>query len=1089
MGCARNISDRYVLVRGLTVWSLALMMAMPVGMNLPADSSAASTRAGAYTPWWDYAWTDRMPVSIDNTDNPATMYAFQIMLNVTYRSEMRSDFSDLRFVYYNSSSSQNSEMPYWTDTNATGQWARIWIKAEYVQGGTVSTVYMYYGNPSAASKSDPDSVFDFFDDFNGGAIDTNKWTVDDPTGWSVAAGELKGTSNTGCLRSKTTVANGMIIETRTRGVSYAGNSHAPITAWASTSDTIGFYWGYVNGAWAFYSFYADGPPAVNYLWKNADAKTIFQIVMKKDNTNDLVKRDYDSYDFVDSWTLTHPGLSKTISGDEYIRLGRRSDNSYQGQAYEAYWDWVRLRKLATVDPNCTFGDQELPFKFLSMTYSPSRMNGGETVFFNATFNNPSPNAVKIQLAAKESDNFNDTTDHFYQEEVTLSPLVDTTFPFTWTAVGGPHTIWLAVYGYPFASAKIKVNRDPVIAPLKDQVLWQDRDFLLQVNASDQDGDSLSWSIDDPFFNISPVSNRSAEISVLPTNDDVGIYRANITARDPMNRTDTRRINFTVNNVNDPPGLAKIPSLSATQYKELRYQANAADVDIKWGDMLTFSDNTDLFEIDSKTGELFFTPVEDQVGKHNVKVTVADIAGASETCSFTITVANVNDPPALEMLPPQFALQSRLFQLKVVAADPDLKSDTTERLRFTDDCVLFNINNDTGLISFTPTNDQLGVWRSNITVTDKGGLSNTTRLTITVMNANDPPALEAIPPQTATEGVPYTYQLTATDPDLKWGLDNLTFSDDTELFNIDPKTGAIAFTPSGTQTGIKRVTITVKDEKGASASASFDITIVHVNHPPYDIAIRYPADGARLKEGDAMWLDGTARDSDKGDALDYSWSDNGEPVGTGRNISVRLSPGTHAIKLEVSDGSETASTEITVQVEKKETVTVSGGGIDWLPLAVAAAAVFAIVAVVAVLAAKRRKRQEEPEPSGMGRVESVPEGEGIALLSVPPAEAGPKGPGEEGAAGSEDAGAAGGEEARRVIGSTVDKLADYQEAHPEVALDFTSVMEKLDIARDMLGTGENVDALDFAKDAEAEANRMMAPAAPKKVVVKKRMAIR
>jgi hypothetical protein len=307
-----------------------------------------------------------------------------------------------------------------------------------------------------------------------------------------------------------------------------------------------------------------------------------------------------------------------------------------------------------------------------------------------------------------------------------------------------------------------------------------------------------------------------------------------------------------------------------------------------------------------------------------------------------------------MLPPQDALQGRLFQLKVSAADPDLKSDPTEKLRFTDDSAIFNIANDTGLISFTPTNDQIGVWLANITVTDKGGLSTTTPLAITVMNANDPPSIEAIAAQTATEGVAFNYQVNATDPDLKWGLDNLTFSDDTDLFNIDPKTGAISFTPTGAQAGVKRVTITVKDEKGASASTSFDMTVVHVNHAPYDVAIRYPIDGARLKEGDAMWLDGTAKDSDKGDTLKYSWLDNDNPMGTGKNISVKLKPGKHTITLEVSDGTETVRTEVSVEVVKKEQVTVAGD--NWGLIGGAAAALVAVLAIVGILVASRRRRR-------------------------------------------------------------------------------------------------------------------------------------
>jgi hypothetical protein len=52
------------------------------------------------------------------------------------------------------------------------------------------------------------------------------------------------------------------------------------------------------------------------------------------------------------------------------------------------------------------------------------------------------------------------------------------------------------------------------------------------------------------------------------------------------------------------------------------------------------------------------------------------------------------------------------------------------------------------------------------------------------------------------------------------------------------------------------------------------------------------------------------------------------------------------------------------------------------------------------------------------------------------------------------------------------------------------MEKIDIAREMLGTGANDDALDFAVEASAEAERILAPkaqgapSAPKKVAVKK-----
>jgi hypothetical protein len=1063
-----NIKKRAILaiavIFSLLFTGLAGIVGARPGAPLSLRASEGEDGAGAreFVPWWDFGWGFRRTVAINNAGGPE-LSGYQVWFPVAYDSDMRSDFSDLRFVQYNSTSSQNFELPYFVENCTSGSKADVWVKVDRIPAGS-GTIYMYYGNPAAASKSSSANTFEFFDDFEDGTL--NKWTVALGGSYSVDSSSfapnkvMKSATFTNTAEPKDVIitknvaVTNLVIEYKARKDS--GTDFGAL-AWYDASAQ-------------FYLFYCHN---AILRWASSTWTTVIKGT-DYTTTNAWMDIKFVGYNgaltgYVNGNLAVTMGSLTTFNGPSGFRKGSSGND---------YIDNFRVRKYSSPEPQAgSIGDEERPFKFISMSSSPSRCNIGDPVFFNATFNNPTPDAIKVGLSACDADDFANATEFFYQEEVTLSPNSDTTFPFTWTAVGGPHTIWLSVFGFALDFAKIKVNRPPVIAPVKDQSLWEDRDFLIQLNASDPDGDSLTWSIDNALFNISPVSNRSAEMTFLPTNDFIGVHRVNITVRDTLNRTDTRRINFTVNNVNDPPALAKIPSLSATQYKELRYQAKATDVDVRWGDILTFSDNTDLFDIDAKTGEFFFTPVEEQVGKHNVKVTVADSAGASETTSFTITVANVNDPPALEMLPPQFTLQGRLFQLKIVAADPDLGSDTTEKLAYSDDSTLFNINNGSGLISFTPTNDQLGVWRANITVTDKGGLSNTTRLTITIMNANDPPALEAIPPQTATEGMPFTYQLTATDPDMKWGLDNLTFSDDTELFNTDPKTGAIAFTPTGAQAGIKRVTITVKDEKGASASASFDLTVVHVNHAPYDAVIKYPVDGAKLKEGDAMWLEGTARDTDKGDTLQYSWLDNGEPVGTGRNISVKLKPGTHAIKLEVSDGSETVSSEITVRVEKKEIVTVSGGGTDWFPLALALAAVIAIVAVVAVVAARRRKRQEEPEPSEESRIDSVPEGEDVALPIVPPAEAG-----------------MGGEEAQAIIDSTLDKMADYQEAHPEEVLDVAPVMEKLDIARDMLRSGSNDDALDFAMEASAEADAIMAPKAPpapappKKVAIKKKKAI-
>jgi Uncharacterized conserved protein len=62
----------------------------------------------------------------------------------------------------------------------------IWIKVPYIPANGNATVYMYYGNPNAVSKSNGDAVFEFFDDFEGTSLDTNKWEIVNPSAGTIS---------------------------------------------------------------------------------------------------------------------------------------------------------------------------------------------------------------------------------------------------------------------------------------------------------------------------------------------------------------------------------------------------------------------------------------------------------------------------------------------------------------------------------------------------------------------------------------------------------------------------------------------------------------------------------------------------------------------------------------------------------------------------------------------------------------------------------------------------------------------------------------------------------------------------------------
>jgi hypothetical protein len=95
------------------------------------------------------------------------------------------------------------------------------------------------------------------------------------------------------------------------------------------------------------------------------------------------------------------------------------------------------------------------------------------------------------------------------------------------------------------------------------------------------------------------------------------------------------VNFTVNNVNDPPLIDLIEGLTMVASKPFSYTVGATDVD--YGDTLTFSDDTELFNIDPDTGEISFTPTEKNAGVHYVTITVTDGEGESDQMTLTFNI--------------------------------------------------------------------------------------------------------------------------------------------------------------------------------------------------------------------------------------------------------------------------------------------------------------------------------------------------------------------------------------------------------------------------------------------------------------------
>lgn len=111
-------------------------------------------------PWVDVSWGKRRALNISNP-NAVNLRYFELPLNITYDSDMNSNFSDIRIV----NDTANDTVPYWIEKKVDGSYCNIWINFTNITATTWmnNTYYMYYNSSGAESASNPETTFKFYD--------------------------------------------------------------------------------------------------------------------------------------------------------------------------------------------------------------------------------------------------------------------------------------------------------------------------------------------------------------------------------------------------------------------------------------------------------------------------------------------------------------------------------------------------------------------------------------------------------------------------------------------------------------------------------------------------------------------------------------------------------------------------------------------------------------------------------------------------------------------------------------------------------------------------------------------------------------
>lgn len=399
---------------------------------------------------------------------------------------------------------------------------------------------------------------------------------------------------------------------------------------------------------------------------------------------------------------------------------------------------------------------------------------------------------------------------------------------------------------------IGVNDAPSISSIAVTQATEDTLYSYQLTVSDADKDDTftyratqlpSW------LSLNP----SGLLAGTPTNDDVGDHTVTISVTDQANASDIQSFTISVENVNDKPVISSTPIRAATQDQPYSYTLVASDIDK--GDTLTYTATKipGWLGFTRSTGELYGTPNKHTIGTYAITLTVTDSTGASVSQSFSITVENVNDAPEISSVPITSATEDSFYSYTLTAKDAD-KGDTLTYAA-TKLPNWLTINPSTGVLSGTPSNDDVGEHAVILSVKDGANALDTQSFTISVVNVNDEPVISSTPITVATEDNRYIYTLNASDVDkddtLKYGATNYP---DWMVFNRS--TGVLTGTPRNDDVGVHSVTLTVTDSANATVEQTFTITVENVNDVP-DVQ----NDIASVDEDNSVAIDILANDSD------------------------------------------------------------------------------------------------------------------------------------------------------------------------------------------------------------------------------------
>lgn len=217
------------------------------------------------------------------------------------------------------------------------------------------------------------------------------------------------------------------------------------------------------------------------------------------------------------------------------------------------------------------------------------------------------------------------------------------------------------------------NQIPVIAeePIAEGAV--NATYVYSVQASDQDGDSLSYSVSSwPVMPGLSINNEGVISWTSSSREDTGEYWVSIAVDDGHLGIASKKYTLVISDPNNSiPIINQAPILTAFVGQEYRYDLAASDAD---GDALSYEVSmwpAGMGAQISTDGVVTWTPLRSHTGKKGVTIRVYDGHLGKETLKFDLNVVDLeNQSPVINSTPGTLATAGVAYQYEVTASDPD-----------------------------------------------------------------------------------------------------------------------------------------------------------------------------------------------------------------------------------------------------------------------------------------------------------------------------------------------------------------------------------------------------------------------------------